>query len=389
MATELSGLRIGLLTTSASRLGGGVYEAVVHQAELIRMRGGEARVFALKDEFSRTDAERFAGAKVQWSRVRGPAQIGYAPDLVSRLTAANIDCLHLHGIWMYPSRAATSWSRKTGLPLLISPHGMLDPVTLARGRWKKWLARHGYEYANWGTAHAFHALTDAEALNIRAAAGPVPCLVIPNAAPAPARAPCLSRAPLILFIGRIHAVKNVAGLLAGWQLAKLPADARLIIAGWGEAADLAWLEKAVAQIGPSVAYIGPVYGAQKQLLLNQARFTVLPSFSEAFPIAVLEGWAAGAPTILSRESNLSEAFAAGAAIECGVTDKTIAAAFEQALNLSDAGWLAMAQAGRDLATTRFSSEVISQTWADAYQTIVAGTDRLPQVPVANVNMIRI
>lgn len=52
MSGALAGIGIGLLTASASRLGGGVFEAVVAQADLIRGLGGEALVFALEDRLA-------------------------------------------------------------------------------------------------------------------------------------------------------------------------------------------------------------------------------------------------------------------------------------------------------------------------------------------------
>ncbi len=108
MAPLLSGKRIGLLTASASRLGGGVFEAVVIQADLIRSLGGEPVIVALADRFSAEDRPRFGASEVIHVPVRGPAQIGYAPQLIEALLAARLDCLHLHGIWMssIPRRAA-------------------------------------------------------------------------------------------------------------------------------------------------------------------------------------------------------------------------------------------------------------------------------------------
>ena len=366
-----------MLTALGTRLGGGVGEAVMRQTQLIRANGGEALVFALKDRFSAEDTARYAGSAVHWSKVRGPAQIGYAPGLTEQLRAAELDCLHLHGIWMYPSRAAAIWARETQRPLIISTHGMLDPTTLARGRWKKWLARHGYEYANWRQARAFHALSQAEAANIRRAAGPVPCMVIPNAAPdSPDRRAPMPRQPgMILFLGRIHAVKNLSGLLAGWQRAQLPDNARLVIAGWGEPGDVAQLEHAVAAAGGTVSYIGPVFGARKQELLDQAQFVVLPSLSEGLPVTVLEAWAAGTPTILSRESNLPEGFEAGAAIESGVSAEPIAAALERALGLDEPHWKVMSAAAQRLAAGRFSAATVAQNWADVYRSLIGNAPR--------------
>ena len=142
---DIAGRRIGLLTASASRLGGGVFEAVVTHATLLRELGAEPVIVALKDAHSLDDAARFAGCEVHHADVLGPRQIGYAPRLRAMLDAAELDLLHLHGIWMYPSHAAAGWAARTRKPYVISPHAMLSPWITSRGRWKKALARHGYE----------------------------------------------------------------------------------------------------------------------------------------------------------------------------------------------------------------------------------------------------
>lgn len=371
MSGALAGLRIGLLTASASRLGGGVFEAVVAQAELIRSLGGEARIFALADRHSHDDAPRFAPSPVTVLPVRGPAQIGYAPDLVPALVAAELDCLHLHGIWMYPSRAAARWVRQTARPCLISPHGMLDPWITARGRWKKALARAGYERQSWRLARAFHALTADEAADIAAETGRRDTLVIPNAAPPPGPPPQLLRGPQVAYVGRIHPKKNLLSLIEAWRQAQLPSAARLTLAGWGEESDVARLRAAVEQAGPQVEFIGPVYGAAKQALLGAARFTVLPSLSEGLPMAVLESWAAGTPTIMTPACHLPEGFAAGAALACETQPGAVARVLEQALALEGPQWLAMAAAAQSLAQGPFSAATIAARWADAYRGAVS------------------
>lgn len=363
----LQGLRIGLLTASASRLGGGVFEAVVRQAALIRELGGEPRVFALRDRHSGSDAARFEGVPVVHARVLGPAQFGFAPSLVGDLLQADLDLLHLHGIWMYPSRAATVWAKRTGRPCLISPHGMLERWIVSRNRWKKLPARLAYEQRSWRHASGFHALSTREAADIARETGRGDALIIPNAAPLVHPASTIARDPLVAYIGRIHPKKNLLALAAAWSSAARPVAARLEIAGWGEPADLAALQEALARSGSSARFVGPVYGEAKQALLERARFLILPSLSEGLPMAVLEGWAAGVPAILTPQCNLPEGFAAGAALECGTTPDSIARALEAAFALDEAGWRVMADAAHGLAAGPFSAERVAARWAAAYR----------------------
>ncbi len=371
MTPPLAGLRIGLLTSSASRLGAGVAEAVISQAALIRSLGGEAAVFALEDRHSEEDRARYAPSHLATRKVLGPAQIGYAPGLVEALLETELDCLHQHGIWMYPTRAAAVWARRAGRPCVISPHGMLDPWITARGKWKKALARAGYERDAWRRAYAFHALTRREAEDIRRESGRSDCLVIPNPAPAGLAPPPASRPQNFVYLGRIHPKKNLLALVEAWRLAAPAAGARLIIAGWGENGDVGDLRRALASAPASVEFAGPVYGAEKRKLLESARFMVLASHSEGLPLAILEAWAAAVPAIMTGECNLPEGFAGGAALECGYDAATIAPVLAQALAMDDAKWRAMAGAALQLAVTTFSPAAVAAQWAEAYRSAIA------------------
>lgn len=375
--SPLDGYRIGLLTASASRLGGGVSEAVVQQAERIRVLGGEAIVFALDDLHAQGDRARFAPSEVRLATVSGPRQIGFAPRLVASLLEGRLDLLHLHGIWMYPSHAGAVWARRTGKPYLISPHGMLDPWITARGRAKKAIARIGYERAGWRSALALHALTSREADDIAREAGRSDSIVIPNAGPPVGPAAAELRPPNFLYLGRIHPKKNIGALIEAWS-SRAPAlaatGARLTIAGWGDEADVAELGAALENAPPSIEFVGPLYGDVKASAYRNARFLILPSHSEGLPMVVLEAWAASTPVLMTGECNLPEGYAAGAAIDCGFDAASIGAALDRAVAMKSERWLAMAHAARELAAGPFGTDAVTSRWGRCYRAILEGTD---------------
>ncbi|MCP5389677.1 MAG: glycosyltransferase [Novosphingobium sp.] len=367
----LTGKRIALLTASASRAGGGVFESLATHARLLEGLGATPIVLAAADRFSALDRERFGSVSVHSLPVWGGARFACAPGLSQALRDAQTDLVHLHGVWQFPSLVAARWARETGKPCLISPHGMLEPWILARGRWKKALARHAFEQANWRTARLFHALCPAEARSIRQATGRGECTVIANPAPPVDAGQIRQRGPRIVYLGRLHPKKNLPALLAAWAAldAVRPPQAELIVAGWGEDAHVAQLA-ATIESTPGARFAGPVFGADKQHLLREAAFLVLPSFSEGLPMAMLESWAAGTPTLMSRHCNLDDGFACGAAIDCGTDQATIAAALHRALCLSPAQWLAMAHAARALAAGPYSAATIARQWEIAYHRLI-------------------
>ena len=122
-------LRLGLLSFWLSRNGAGVFEAVVVQALAMRDSGlVEPQVFGLADDRSDTDAARFEGIPAKAFAVKGPPVFGFAPGLLDAIKAADLDVLHLHGIWMYPSRVAERWAAATGCTLVPFGPPRDDPL---------------------------------------------------------------------------------------------------------------------------------------------------------------------------------------------------------------------------------------------------------------------
>ncbi len=363
-----------MLSSWVSRSNGGVFEAVVAQAKLLASLGAEPVVLGLRDAHSQADAWRLSEFEKRLSDPAGPAIFAYGPDLSASLREARLDLLHLHGIWQYPTHAAASWAKATGRPLVISPHGMLDSWITSRKAWKKHIGRILWERRAWRAAAAFHALTDAEAEDIARETRGADVASIPNPAPPVSQHVEKVRPPMALYIGRIHPKKNLAALIAGWNAASqsLPANATLTIAGWGDDEGIEALEHAMRDhAGSNIEFVGTAFGSQKAALLDLARFVVLPSLSEGLPMAVLEAWAAGVPTIMSEHCHLPEGFESDAALACGTLPEEIAVALTKGFALSEAEWLDMSAASLALAGGQFSPATIGSSWARLYNHLLA------------------
>jgi poly(glycerol-phosphate) alpha-glucosyltransferase len=303
------------------------------------------------------------------------------------------DLLHLHGLWRSPTRIAPRLAA-AGLPLLIAPHGMLDPGALAISRRRKQLVWRLWERRALRSARCLHALCPAEAAAIRALLPQAPVAVIPNgvalpAAPPPGSAPLPPPPwasaippgePVLLFLGRFHRKKGLDPLLAAWQAVAAAAERAgwwLALVGYGDQGALGRRVAAAQARGElqRLRLCGPVFGADKAAALAAASAFVLPSFSEGLPMAALEAMAHGLPCLLSAACNLPEAFAAGAALAAEPNPAPLTAALEQLFALTPAERAAMAAAGQSLVRERFSWPHVAEQTRQLYAWILGGGER--------------
>ncbi|MGI8944035.1 MAG: glycosyltransferase [Qipengyuania sp.] len=361
-----------MLSAWASRANGGVFEAVAAQAAMLRDLGAQPVVFAVQDEHAAEDAWKLGGAETHLLDGSGPSKLSFAPKMGESLLAANLDCLHLHGVWNLTVRGAGHWQRRSGRPLVVSPHGMFDPWIAARNPQRKWLARLGWERRAWKRAALFHALTEAEAGDVRREVPAAPVRIVPNSAPPRGPERHAMPRPNLLYLGRIHPKKNLDALLAAWRAIRprLPENASLTLAGWGEPEHLAQFRSLIPEAEHAVEFVGPAFGAQKAALFDIARFLVLPSFSEGLPMVVIEAWAQGTPAIISKHCHLPEGYEVCAAHPCATNAEGIAHAILKAMTIDEPQWLGMSRAAQALAGGLFSRETVSHQWGDIYSRLL-------------------
>jgi glycosyltransferase involved in cell wall biosynthesis len=110
--------------------------------------------------------------------------------------------------------------------------------------------------------------------------------------------PAIREGHYALFLGRLALRKGVDLLLEAMTEVIARDGVQLVIAGAGdEAADLQTLANRL-RLQDRVRFVGRVDGAAKIHLLQNALFTVMPSrVWEAFPLVLLESYAAGRPVI--------------------------------------------------------------------------------------------
>jgi poly(glycerol-phosphate) alpha-glucosyltransferase len=384
-------MKVAFVVASISQAGGGVAVAAGSLARTLAADGLQLDVLATcqRDEACAVGIDTGA-ADVRLSRCVGPRKLRLAPALPAALQKTTADVVHLHGLWQFPSLAVARWRQTTGRPVLISPHGMLEPWAVRNSGRAKQLAACLFERRNLAQAACLHALHPGELADLRSAGLRAPVAVIPNGVDIPAeRARCGRRGPrTLLYLGRLHAKKGLPLAIEAWRRFRADAPERasgwqFVIRGWDDGGHAADLQAQIAAGGGAALGIvlgGPAFGAQKEALLADADAVILPSFSEGLPMTVLEAWAHGVPTLMTSAANLPEGFAAGAAIEITPDADQIAQVLDG--HLTHEVLTPMRAAARHLAQSRFSWTNVARHYLDVYRWLAGHGDRPACVDLA-------
>ena len=381
-------LRAGLLTAHLSHAGGGVFTSVRQFSKMLEAEPGlEVDVFGPSG--AGRDFSDWSPLTPRISSILGPSSFSYAPGLARRLVHSDLDLVHLHGLWMHTSVACHGFTRKTGKPHIISPHGMLDAWALKNSGWKKRLAARLFEDANIRTSACLHALNAAEERSIRSYGYAGPVCVVPNGVDLPAANEPPPPLPwwrkgepetkVILYLGRLHPKKGLVNLVAAWSCLdpKLREHWRLIVGGWEEHGHQVLLQRLALSLGvqSTITFPGPLFGQDKKAAFHHCDGFILPSVSEGLPVAVLEAWAYGKPVIMTPQCNLPEGFEATAALCVEPEKESLIGGLTSFMLMDEAKRRSIGVNGRALAEQRFAWPIVAAKMAAVYRW-VAG--RAPQ-----------
>jgi D-inositol-3-phosphate glycosyltransferase len=244
-----------------------------------------------------------------------PAAIGAVREAIARS-----DVVHLHDCLYLPVVLADRVARRLGVPTIVTQHvGMvsfgplMDPaLALAYRTVGRSVLRHARRVAfvsdhvrRWFATHVDRSL-DAE--------------VIPNGvdtdafAPADAERALSARrrfgipdgSPVVLYVGRLVAKKNVAALVGA--LGELDGPWHALVVGDGPERPV------LAALAGHCTHLADVAPSDMPDVYAAADLLVLASVGEGMPLAVLEALASGLPVVLSDDPAFSSLEQAGAVL---------------------------------------------------------------------------
>ncbi len=296
----------------------------------------------------------------------------------------DVAVVHLHELRTLEALLVTPEAAQRGIPVVLSPHGTLTTAT-GRGTLKRvWdaalsprVVRHLAAVVGLNADETHEAESFIRRMmEHRGDAQGVRFATIPNGIDAasfshlPGRtrfreAWALGDAPVVLFLGRLHARKGVDVLARAFS--QVTGEARLVIAGPDEG--MMPTLRALAAADPRIVLTGFLDGAARLDALAAADVFALPATGEGMSMAALEALAAGLPLLLSPGCYLPEAEAAGAGLIVTPEVAPLAAALRSLLG-DAAQRERMAAAGRTLARERFAWSSVAAAWEDVYRQVV-------------------
>lgn len=350
-------MRIAQVVPRGEQPWSGVLTVIVHLAAALAERGHDVDVWQLHEWEPDAYAEqrrRLDAVGVTQVPVLAPRGVGRAA--ASLADERGIEVVHLHGAF---NRSNTAVSRALRHPYVFSPHSGYDPVSLERGRARKFVYRVLFERKMLEHAALLVALTDAELAQLRDVGATGPFAVIPNGVePAPddidrrafrEEIGVPPDALLAVFVGRLDVHRKGLDVLVrgvadapGWHLAMVGPRFR----------DVERLEAMIAGlgVGDRIHLVGERHGRALHESMGAADVFALMSRWEGLPMALLEALSVATPAVVSpavgRLVDVETAGAGWIAREGGLGPLLRSLQGERKQELAERGRAAIAQSRR-------------------------------------------
>ena len=175
----------------------------------------------------------------------------------------------------------------------------------------------------------------------------------------------------LLFLGRLAHRKGVDTLLKALSLLPPAGGVELVVAGSGDLRAAIEQDVRERQLGDRVRLVGRVGGADKAYLLQNAMAVVMPSRGwEAFPLVVLEAYAAGRPVVASAVPGLEDLVTSRTGLLVPADSATDWATALDRVR-SDDGWQSAAGTAARAAAAGYEWDAIARRHVELYARLIA------------------
>ncbi len=284
----------------------------------------------------------------------------------------NADVLHVSSVF-YPAAFITALAaRLLRKKTIWSVHGELDPHALKHSNLRKAPILRAIK-SLMGNYPLFHSTCDEETQYIRDVFGENARIIqIPNYIEIPDQV-SRSEGTYLLYIGRLHPKKGLENLINALSMTQefLRSETVLKIAGKGRPEYEDNLRSLVGslKLSEKIEFVGQVEGVQKEQLLADASWTIMPSHTENFGLVVLESLAQNTPVIASKGSPWDVLEKERLGFWTENSPEALAAVLTKALTMSREVYEGYRERGRPFVEQNFDVRKNIARWVEAYRTI--------------------
>ena len=369
---------------------GGITKIVLELAKAQASGGHEVEIATLGGDHLVAE-EQHLYVRIRRFRPTLMAPRAHSLELSRTLRAeSGIDIVHAHNTFLPMNITARRIASRVGAPLVVTPHGTLDPRLLRDGTLRA-LKKRCYialiERQTLNAAHAVIVNTDEEAAWVRSIGVTSSVHVIPNGTQIGVGYDELgarqfaeewelpSTAKRILFIGRINPKKQILRIVEAFdEVRRVQPNTYLLIAGdrAQSATYVAQIDAAIARrdLTDSVRWLGFLDETAKAAAYHNASLFVHASISEGMPMSVLEAMGAGLACVVTPGTMMSRVARLGGVLEVG--EDELAEALTTLLG-DDTARTELAKRARSLANSTYSWSSIAATVCATYH-IARSTD---------------
>ena len=320
-----------------------------------------------------------------------PTRLWFSSDMKRRLLKAceEFDIINSSSMWMMPDAypglcvGQYRWAHGgRGPKYVCSPRGAIASWTLR----KNWLVKKIFgmlwQWPAVRQADMFHATSEKEYEEIRAAGFKQPIALVPIGMEIPVSGGeergigYGERLKRVVFFGRLHVVKAVDRLVKAWELlhsntydsiTQTLSRWELVIAGpdWGVRDEL--VRYVSERKLPRVRFVDELAGQAKFDFLASADLYVLPSMTENFGITIAEALACGTPVVVSKGTPWPGVVENGCGWWVENEPEVLAQTLVKAMALSNEERARMGEAGRKWIERDFSVRGVGEKMKAAYE----------------------
>ena len=275
----------------------------------------------------------------------------------------NIDIVHLHSVWQWTNVVFSAYLRKSRIPYVLTIHSGLSSDRLKQSNYYiKMIFQFFFQKKIMDSASIIQALTREEILEISRFTKNKSIHYVPNGVDL-----ALTNFSYKIgsnnikfgYLGRFGIEKNIESLIKAISLLGDNVNFKLELVGPlnEEYHKLIELVKKL-NLDNIINFIGPLYGEDKYLKMQEWNGYIHIAKSDVVSISLMEAFALGIPSIVSRTSHVSYFFKTDAFIMVEPVESDICRGLEEFLR-RESEWLNMSNSARDLVKKTFNWDKVA------------------------------